>query len=1080
MADQIIGRVFVKVSPDTSDFREEARAKLEREESRLPELTTQLHIEMAEGETAEVVAEAKATRQAAQDALKPLTLKVNLDDLSSVEQALAQVNSQLSQLDAIEIPVDLDRDSLTAMKELLEQQVRDIGIDLKVNLDDPDSIKRALAQIEAEVSKLGEVELNVAVNEGDLKAAKELLEARLGEVEVPVKPDLSNADAAKVSASLSLLTRLREVVIRPVLDRSGLAAIAFVDVLSGFRALRENIEQAHEAFLGLFTSLPQVATMATGVVALSGALLSAAGNAISLVGGLAQLLPIALALPGIAIGFGLTAAALKDFSDVLPAIAERFSALQTVISDGFWAIAKGPINNLLTAALPLLEQGLATVSGSVGKFFAALAGEAASASGGFLSQLPDMFARLNESIGIFTSHAPALVQIMTIFGQIGSSILPPLAALIGQTADEFAAFLSGQVAGDGLSTIVNNAISALSGLIETIKGAFQVFGALFSATQAAGLNTFAALGAGLQAFAKTLNAPEVQATITGLFKSANEGVSNFLTQAGPALGKVFTSLANVLTATLPMIGSTLGTVASAIGEVFANPAFQSGLSAFLQGVSQGIQALVPALAPVGDLIGSLGPVLGQLAGTIGQVLGALAPTFSGLLSNLSPIITMLGGALMQVLQAVSPVLSQIASVVSSTLTGLLPLLQPIIDALVMIVQAVLPALMPLISALQPLLLSLAQLVLPVVATLLQALAPILATLVGAVTPVINVITELINLLVPVLVPALNLVAQLLGENLGHVATAVAGIIAGLVKVIQGVIDFIAGVFTGDWDRAWKGIKEILSGVIDAIMAIVKGVLGVAGTMFSHMKAGLERGKEFWSNVWSAIKDFAASIWNGIVSYIRGQLDAMIAAFKGVQGLISGAISALWSWVKSTFTNGINAASSAVVSGVDKVVGFFQNLPGQIKSALGNLGSLLINAGKQIIQGLLNGIESMIGAVKDKLSDLTSLIPDWKGPEAVDRMLLHEAGQLVIEGFIKGLESRYDAVRKSLADLTRDVEGTDFRPPTANLGVNAGLYTGEGADPSGGKTINYYAAPGSSMGAEEDLFGALGRARAWGW
>lgn len=53
---------------------------------------------------------------------------------------------------------------------------------------------------------------------------------------------------------------------------------------------------------------------------------------------------------------------------------------------------------------------------------------------------------------------------------------------------------------------------------------------------------------------------------------------------------------------------------------------------------------------------------------------------------------------------------------------------------------------------------------------------------------------------------------------------------GIKQIFNGVIDFIRGVFTGDWDRAWKGLGEVLRGIVDTWVAIVKapinGIIGI--------------------------------------------------------------------------------------------------------------------------------------------------------------------------------------------------------------------------------------------------------------
>ena len=43
-------------------------------------------------------------------------------------------------------------------------------------------------------------------------------------------------------------------------------------------------------------------------------------------------------------------------------------------------------------------------------------------------------------------------------------------------------------------------------------------------------------------------------------------------------------------------------------------------------------------------------------------------------------------------------------------------------------------------------------------------------------------------------------------------------------ILQGLIDFVTGVFTGDWTKAWEGVKEILKGVWNGIVAIIEAAI----------------------------------------------------------------------------------------------------------------------------------------------------------------------------------------------------------------------------------------------------------------
>lgn len=69
----------------------------------------------------------------------------------------------------------------------------------------------------------------------------------------------------------------------------------------------------------------------------------------------------------------------------------------------------------------------------------------------------------------------------------------------------------------------------------------------------------------------------------------------------------------------------------------------------------------------------------------------------------------------------------------------------------------------------------------------------------------------------------------LGEYLNAFFANVKNIWDSIKSIFDGVIDFIRGVFTGDWERAWKGITEIFSGIVSGWVAILKApVNGIIG------------------------------------------------------------------------------------------------------------------------------------------------------------------------------------------------------------------------------------------------------------
>lgn len=77
--------------------------------------------------------------------------------------------------------------------------------------------------------------------------------------------------------------------------------------------------------------------------------------------------------------------------------------------------------------------------------------------------------------------------------------------------------------------------------------------------------------------------------------------------------------------------------------------------------------------------------------------------------------------------------------------------------------------------------------------------------------------------------------EIFGPGLGDI---INGFLAGFKSVwdsvkniLDGVIDIVRGVFTGDWSRAWDGVKELFSGVFGSLLAIAKAPLnGIIGLL----------------------------------------------------------------------------------------------------------------------------------------------------------------------------------------------------------------------------------------------------------
>lgn len=61
----------------------------------------------------------------------------------------------------------------------------------------------------------------------------------------------------------------------------------------------------------------------------------------------------------------------------------------------------------------------------------------------------------------------------------------------------------------------------------------------------------------------------------------------------------------------------------------------------------------------------------------------------------------------------------------------------------------------------------------------------------------------------------------IGGVLGVLFTQWGKIIGNIMNALRGLIDFIVGVFSGDWERAWKGIVQMVSNIFGAVVNYVK-------------------------------------------------------------------------------------------------------------------------------------------------------------------------------------------------------------------------------------------------------------------
>ncbi|MGO5463521.1 hypothetical protein, partial [Bifidobacterium animalis] len=192
----------------------------------------------------------------------------------------------------------------------------------------------------------------------------------------------------------------------------------------------------------------------------------------------------------------------------------------------------------------------------------------------------------------------------------------------------------------------------------------------------------------------------------------------------------------------------------------------------------------------------------------------------------------------------------------------------------------------------------------------------------------------------------------------------------------------------------------------------------------------------------------------IVGVVIGAITGLIYVLVQLPGWISQAVTAIkdwfgqaWQWTKDKFAAMGDAVSGwwrdhvaplpgRVGQAIGGVIDWFKGLPGRIRGALSDAGSWLIDTGKNIVQGLINGMTSLAGKIGSYFLDK---IPGWIRKPFESALGIHSPsrvfagyGENIGQGLINGVQSMAGSVKgaaQSLANSAADVSLPEVAAPT---------------------------------------------------
>ncbi|MDE7183413.1 MAG: hypothetical protein K2O40_02835, partial [Lachnospiraceae bacterium] len=195
----------------------------------------------------------------------------------------------------------------------------------------------------------------------------------------------------------------------------------------------------------------------------------------------------------------------------------------------------------------------------------------------------------------------------------------------------------------------------------------------------------------------------------------------------------------------------------------------------------------------------------------------------------------------------------------------------------------------------------------------------------------TILQPLIAWIIENILPKVLPVIQAIWDTLTDFFSYFADLINAAITILGGVIDFLTGVFTGDWELAFQGLQDIVSGFIDFILKSIEGTIDLV----------LDIIRAFWEATWASFEGFVDAAIAGIEAFLDWIVENVVnkgkEIKKGFEDFLSG--------IKEKWDSGWNALQEKVQSIIDGI--------------------------KATIQSAFDWIAEKVNAIAEKLSSIGS-------------------------------------------------------------------------------------------------------------
>ena len=247
----------------------------------------------------------------------------------------------------------------------------------------------------------------------------------------------------------------------------------------------------------------------------------------------------------------------------------------------------------------------------------------------------------------------------------------------------------------------------------------------------------------------------------------------------------------------------------------------------------------------------------------------------------------------------------------------------------------------------------------------------------------------------------------------------------LKNVILAPILFVTSMITGGWSETrdnmiavWNNIKENALNIWNSIKNLFTIVTG----------AMVSVGKIIWNgfkteliNLWNFIKASASLIWNSIKAFFVTTWNAIKSTASNTWNTIKDTMINTWNSIKYNFWNIVSGIVQSAENAWTNLKNGVSNTVDRVWNIFDSLRNInLFEIGRNIIQGLIDGLAAKFNHLKKKVKDIASLVKgvvtgdlDINSPS---RWMRDMVGKNIVQGIIVGLDKEQPQLDKAMTDL----------------------------------------------------------------